>query len=121
MDVQRLKALRKEKNLSQKQLGEFLGLSASAVSMYEQGRRNPDHELFKAMCNFFGVSTDYLINDSLPTEVEQIMSSVKNMLMNQNALMFSGKPLNDDDIKLILSAVQTGVDFALKNKEKKNE
>lgn len=56
-----LKTLRKNRGLSQSQLAEELGISKSAVSMYEQGNREPDFTVLKRIADFFEVETDYLL------------------------------------------------------------
>ena len=57
----RLKLLRSEKNLSQKQLAEILGTNNSSVCDWERGRSEPDIETLIKMVKFFGVSADYLL------------------------------------------------------------
>ena len=57
----RIAALRKAKDMSQTQLGEFLCVSASTVGMYEQGRRMPDVQTVVQLSQLFDVSLDYLI------------------------------------------------------------
>lgn len=58
---EKLKELRKEKNLTQKQLAEILEVSTTCYAGYEQGYREPDFKTFKKICLFFGVSADYLL------------------------------------------------------------
>ena len=53
--------LRKKAGMSQLQLAEKLNIGASAVGMYEQGRRTPSIELVIQLANLFEVSLDYLI------------------------------------------------------------
>lgn len=53
--------LRKKKRMSQSQLAKALGISPSAVGMYEQGRRVPTIDIIIAMAQLFEVSLDYLI------------------------------------------------------------
>lgn len=59
--MNRLKELRKEKDLSQSKLAEIFNISQQAVSHYEKGLRDMDYKLIKDMSNFFDVSTDYLL------------------------------------------------------------
>lgn len=59
--MNRLSQLRKEKNLLQKEVGEYLGISYQAYSHYENGLRNPDNETLKKLATYFGVSVDYLL------------------------------------------------------------
>ena len=66
----RIAALRREAGLSQAQLALRLGISPSAMGMYEQGRREPSMETVVAMARVFRVSTDYLLTGA-PAEKEQ--------------------------------------------------
>lgn len=65
MDLgQRIRKLREEADLSQKELAQKLKLSNVTLSQYENGVRRPDIETLKIIANFFGVSSDYLIGMS---------------------------------------------------------
>ena len=55
-----LKTLRTDKHLSQQELATRLGISKSAVSMYEQGRREPDFDILNKIADIFQVDADYL-------------------------------------------------------------
>ena len=57
----RIAWLRIKKGLTQEALGKKLGLSASAIGMYEQGRREPSISILISLANEFGVTTDYLL------------------------------------------------------------
>lgn len=57
----RIKTLRIERNMNQKQLATQLGVSASAIPAYEQGIRNPSLAVLIKLAHVFGVSTDYLL------------------------------------------------------------
>ena len=69
---ERIAELRKVCDMSQKELGEKLGVSASAIGMYEQGRREPSNAMLIAMEKLFGVTVDYLlgVTDSAENEPE---------------------------------------------------
>ena len=55
-----IKTLRLQKRLSQEALGELLGVSAQAVSKWEQGITSPDISLLPALAECFGVTIDSL-------------------------------------------------------------
>lgn len=57
----RIAALRQGKGWSQAQLAGQLGISPSAVGMYEQGRREPSAALLVALARTFDVTTDFLL------------------------------------------------------------
>ena len=54
----RIAALRREAGLSQTELAQKLGISASAVGMYEQSRREPSVQMLLRLADEFGVSVD---------------------------------------------------------------
>ena len=62
-----LKILRKSNNLTQDMLAKKLGLSRSAIGMYEKGSRKPDYEILEKIADFFNVDIDYLLGRTLKT------------------------------------------------------
>ncbi|MDR2531980.1 MAG: helix-turn-helix domain-containing protein [Oscillospiraceae bacterium] len=63
---EKLRTLRLGKNLTQKQLGERIGISKYAVSMYELDSRAPSYEVLVKLAVFFRVSADYLLDINKP-------------------------------------------------------
>ena len=57
----RIAALRRKAGLSQAELARRLQISASAMGMYEQGRREPSAEILVALARELRISTDYLL------------------------------------------------------------
>ena len=57
----RLKELRLAKELTQKQLGESLGLSERGIQNYELEVRKPSYDAIIVIADYFGVSVDYLL------------------------------------------------------------
>lgn len=68
---QKLKTLRKRKNMSQKEFGKFFGLAESTISMYERDERRPDYDLLNKFADYFEVSTDYLLGRTDKIELSQ--------------------------------------------------
>lgn len=58
----RIRELRKEKNMTLKQLSEKLGIASNTLSQYETGKREPQFGLMQELANYFNVSLDYLTN-----------------------------------------------------------
>lgn len=56
----RLKKLRLEKGLTQKQLSTETNLSERGVQNYESGERKPTFEIFLSLAEYFQMSLDYL-------------------------------------------------------------
>lgn len=61
MFSERLKLLRKSKDLTQTELATILHLSHGAVAMWETNKRQPDNETLSRLADFFEVSIDYLL------------------------------------------------------------
>ena len=58
-----LASLRKKKKLTQIELAEKMGYSDKAISKWEQGATMPDIETMKQLCDFYGVTLDYLTKE----------------------------------------------------------
>jgi len=58
----KIRTLRKQKNISQEVLAQYLGVSFQAVSKWESETAMPDITLVPAIASFFGVSTDELFD-----------------------------------------------------------
>ena len=56
---ERLVQLRKEKNITQRQLASALNLSEVGIQNYEGGRRKPAYDILLALADYFNVSLDY--------------------------------------------------------------
>ena len=86
----RLVSLRKEKNLSQKEAAQYLGVSQALLSHYEKGIRECGLDFLCRASTFYDVSTDYLLGltdnkmmsdalfvpDEIPQDSEVRMSTV---------------------------------------------
>lgn len=62
---EKIKLLRKQKNISQEVLAQYLGVSFQAISKWENETTMPDITMVPAIASFFGVSTDELFDFNL--------------------------------------------------------
>lgn len=56
--------LRKEKKWSQKKLASMIGTSGPVLGRYERGEITPSVEVAKKLAEAFGVTLDYLVDES---------------------------------------------------------
>lgn len=56
-----LAELRREKEIGQKELADYLRLSVGTISNYENNIHSPDLETLCRIADYFGVTTDYLL------------------------------------------------------------
>ena len=58
---ERLKSIRLENGLNQKQVAQKLEISATCYAGYEQDYRQPDLKMLTKICILFDISSDYLL------------------------------------------------------------
>ncbi len=63
-DLSRLRALRKEKKLSQTEMGELLKVSMRQYQRYEYGEQELSIDGWIFLADFYNVSLDYLVGRS---------------------------------------------------------
>ncbi|MBQ7378192.1 MAG: helix-turn-helix transcriptional regulator [Clostridia bacterium] len=69
---EKIKQLRKQKNISQEVFANYLGVSFQAVSKWENGYTMPDVAMIPAIASFFSVSTDELFDFNLFETEKQV-------------------------------------------------
>lgn len=60
-----LKELRIEKGISQRKLGEDLGVVNQTVSFWETGSREPDLDMLVKIAKYFNIDIDYLLGNNI--------------------------------------------------------
>ena len=58
----RLKELRKERNLTQEDIGNLCDVAKNTVSNWENNINQPPFDIVKKLAHYFGVTIDYLLN-----------------------------------------------------------
>ena len=56
-----LKELRRDRHITQRQMGDLLGISQSSYSDYENGLRNMPLTMLDFLADVLGTSTDYIL------------------------------------------------------------
>lgn len=97
----RLKELREEKGMNQREFAAALGVSPATVGMWESGAREPrSFEQLQRIADYFSVSTDYLLGN---------VSEPWFYLDNEKAL----RDINSYEENPDLDKQLSGIDFAL--------
>ena len=60
--LEKLRGLREDNDLTQTQVAEVLGTSQTMYARYERGANELPLRHFVALCKFYNVSADYLLN-----------------------------------------------------------
>ena len=127
----RIKELRKKSSMTQYELAAKIGMTASAIGMYEQNRREPHYEIIQQISRLFSVTADFLLFGQQEQLLESplyyktkeddfhaIIDNLKDQLMDQKGLMFKGETLDDDDLEKVFDAMKIGAEVAFKSKKK---
>ena len=61
---ERIKSLRNERRIYQREVAEYLGVTLRSYQSYESGQSEPNLERLSALADYFGVTTDYLLGRS---------------------------------------------------------
>lgn len=79
----RLKSLRLEKGLTQKQLADKLGMVKATISSYEQNTNCPSIETFINLCKVFDVSADFMLglSDDMDIKMSHLTDEQISLIM----------------------------------------
>lgn len=75
---ERLNRLRREKGLSQEELGNLVGVSRQAVQKWESGASRPDMDNLVTLAQYFSVTLDYLISGTESAQTPQHQTIINN-------------------------------------------
>lgn len=104
----RIAALRRAVGLSQGELARRLQVSASAIGMYEQGRREPSAEILVALSRIFGVTVDYLLTgQAIGDDQEMVTKTMDSVLTDTQAQLDkrTKRPLSREEVAVLFAAL----------------
>ena len=113
MFQERLKSMRLEAKLTQKELAEKLKIGQNTYSYWEKGIRKPVGENLNKLANFFNVSTDYLLGNSNIKDQRQFDEDLEKSLDTFKS--FDGKPMYDEDREKIREFLRKRMEDRLKD------
>lgn len=99
---QKLKDLRKSRGFTQEQLGEYIGLTKSAIVNYESGIRKIPLDMLSKLADFHAVSIDSLF------EREKTLQNVLESKLSKNPLSERQEQLLVGFIEILLGVEQSG-------------
>lgn len=68
--VTNLRQLRQKQRISQRMLGDALGVSQQTINLYENHKVEPDIYMLTKMADFFGTTIDYLVGHAATESAE---------------------------------------------------
>lgn len=122
----RLVQLRKSTNLLQTDMAKKIGVARATYGAYEQGTRQPDFETLQRIAQFFEVSTDFLLGNSVEgkqsiygkeVDTSQLTENQRTVLewaMQQELLTISNK----EDLGRVLADLSLIMDYEKRKSER---
>lgn len=120
----KLKTLRKQRGLTQKELAEKLFLSQSSITRFEKDEILPTSETLSKIANYFDVSIDFLLDRPQPPQkknsnLEKVFNEAIEELKDEETLLFmKNGDIDEETAELIKKALKNGVRFVNEMKRK---
>lgn len=92
----KLKTLRTEHNMTQKEVAEYLNVSRQAISLWETGKTYPDVDNLVSLCKLYHISLDTLLenenkisqkNSDYDYIIKQLISAILSTIFSQYAII----------------------------------
>ena len=88
----RIKTVRKDLGLTQREMAEKLGIAPNSLAQNESGSRNPSEQTLKLICREFAISYDWLKNGVEPMKMpaeEAALDSIERIMTGNNEFVKS--------------------------------
>ena len=127
----RLKALRQEKGLTQKEVAKLIGTTDVSIGRYEMDARVPKADILNSLAKLYDVEIDFLLtgkeetettlNDRDKKDIEKDLKKIMDDFKSGESgpAFYDGVELDNDDLDKLEIAMRTALEIAkVKNKEK---
>lgn len=100
----RIRTLRKESGLTQREIAERIGVTYRTYQNYEAGASAPSGTVLSRLSKLFGVSMDMLSGKGADA-VAETENGELSVLLNEMQALFSGGKLRDEDKQYVIEAL----------------
>ncbi len=117
----RIFSLRKERNLTQMELGKVVGVGRTTINGYENNKISPPQDKLLKMAEFFDVSVDYLVGISpvrkesdkkdFQNDIGKQMQIVAEMLSTNKTVYFNGKKLSTNEKCALSNFISSNIEM----------
>ena len=125
--------LLKERGITAYRVSKETGITTATLTSWKQGRYTPKPEKLQKIANYLDVSLEYLMTggdtqkkkETVITEKDEkdiairLENAILDLENNQEALMFSGEPLDDETRELLKASLENSIRIAKINAKQK--
>lgn len=108
--MNRIKILRLVNNKTQKDIADYLGVTKTAISYYEKGKKNPKPENWQALADYFNVSVPYLRGATTYEVLDSAEKDIYNYVIEAMDRAFNDCALLPVQQERILKAIAYSID-----------
>lgn len=118
---EKLKLLRKERGLTQSQVGEAIGQERSTIACYESAKRTPDVATLERLADYFKVSLDYFSTKSEADIMVELLARTNSFFSANNVSAESKTKAMNTIMRLYLESTKEENGFDNKQREEQGE
>ncbi len=100
-----LSTIRKSLRLTQVQVANDLKIGQSTLSQYERGERRIDDVMLRAFSNYYGVSTDEILNHTQVLSISKMPKDLKKIL-DEEEITLNGRLMSPEDKEKMLRIIE---------------
>lgn len=92
INLNNIKILRTEKNLSQEELAKQIHVTQTMISQLEKGKKQPSREVAESLADFFEVTLDYLLGRTAERNNSYFANNIsgRNLVQGNGSVSISG-------------------------------
>ena len=100
---EKLKQLRKARNLKQDDIALLFGISRGSVSNWEKNRRKPNIHQLEELAKYYNISLDYFAEETKKDEVVELLDRARKILKDDNIATEKKENLYQEIMRLYLT------------------
>ena len=100
---------RKSKNMTQKELAKWLGVSHNTISDWESGKHKPDIDNIMLLCKVLEVDVNYMFG--WKNTANNIKNKLRDSLKENN--IFDEKELSDENFNKLIKFIEKNKEFII--------
>ena len=109
--MNRIKEIRLQKKVSQKDLAESIDITRQAISLYEKNLRTPSPKVWQALADYFNVSVPYLQGATIYEILDPLEKGIYSHVTEAMDRVFNDYALSPFQRKRILKAIAYSIDY----------
>ncbi len=109
-----IKNARLKMNMTQRDLGNAIGVSHNTISDWENGNHQPDADTVMKLCKVLNVDANYMFDWDEKVAATDLKNTLKNILKENN--FFDGDDLTEENLEKLVKFINVNKEFIIDKK-----